>query len=208
MPASVNEQTTIKANKGMILRKSVEYIRFLQQLVSVQASRGRDLEERNRVLEREMAMIRGDVLPSSASSTSSSPSVESSAVLSMSGSSMTSQPSSLADAKVHCGESTDDMDMEDASITTNSRDRSREGHDAAAELRGRQPGRTWDKTQTHGLGLGEEGMELFFPSKNPLWDLYFLVILKRHPLDRLPYLPPCACMNAKTLVKERGLHLH
>lgn len=35
----------IKANKGMILRKSVEYIRYLQQLVSAQASRNRDLEQ-------------------------------------------------------------------------------------------------------------------------------------------------------------------
>lgn len=51
------EQTAIKANKGMILRKSVEYIRYLQQLVSVQASRGRDLEERNRVLEQELAAL-------------------------------------------------------------------------------------------------------------------------------------------------------
>ncbi|KIJ15142.1 hypothetical protein PAXINDRAFT_99669 [Paxillus involutus ATCC 200175] len=50
---------TIKANKGMILRKSVEYIRYLQQLVSVQASRGRDLEERNRALESEVAALRG-----------------------------------------------------------------------------------------------------------------------------------------------------
>jgi len=35
----------------------VEYIRYLQQLVSVQASRGRDLEERNRVLEQELAAL-------------------------------------------------------------------------------------------------------------------------------------------------------
>ena len=34
----------VKANKGMILRKSVEYIRYLQQLVSAQANRNRDLE--------------------------------------------------------------------------------------------------------------------------------------------------------------------
>ncbi|KAI6121918.1 hypothetical protein F5141DRAFT_544769 [Pisolithus sp. B1] len=53
------EQITIKANKGMILRKSVEYIRYLQQLVCVQASRGRDLEERNRALERELETLRG-----------------------------------------------------------------------------------------------------------------------------------------------------
>ncbi|KAF9226212.1 HLH-domain-containing protein [Gyrodon lividus] len=52
-------EQTIKANKGMILRKSVEYIRYLQQLVSVQASRGRDLEERNRALESEVAALRG-----------------------------------------------------------------------------------------------------------------------------------------------------
>ncbi|CAL1708540.1 unnamed protein product [Somion occarium] len=35
----------VKANKGMILRKSVEYIRYLQQLVSAQATRNRDLEQ-------------------------------------------------------------------------------------------------------------------------------------------------------------------
>ncbi|KAI6037604.1 hypothetical protein EDC04DRAFT_2702299 [Pisolithus marmoratus] len=58
------EQITIKANKGMILRKSVEYIRYLQQLVFVQASRGRDLEERNRALEQELATLRGSLQPS------------------------------------------------------------------------------------------------------------------------------------------------
>lgn len=55
------DQITIKANKGMILRKSVEYIRYLQQLVFVQASRGRDLEEQNRALERELATLRGSL---------------------------------------------------------------------------------------------------------------------------------------------------
>jgi len=35
-----------KANKGMILRKSVDYIKYLQQLVRVQASRNRELESR------------------------------------------------------------------------------------------------------------------------------------------------------------------
>ncbi|KAH9948029.1 HLH-domain-containing protein [Amylocystis lapponica] len=39
------EGAVVKANKGMILRKSVEYIRYLQQLVSAQASRNRDLEQ-------------------------------------------------------------------------------------------------------------------------------------------------------------------
>ncbi|KAI5116787.1 hypothetical protein M0805_004885 [Coniferiporia weirii] len=34
----------VKANKGMILRKSVEYIRYLQQLVGAQAARNRALE--------------------------------------------------------------------------------------------------------------------------------------------------------------------
>ncbi|KAF7974974.1 hypothetical protein HWV62_10715 [Athelia sp. TMB] len=34
----------VKANKGMILRKSVEYIRYLQQLVAAQATRNRELE--------------------------------------------------------------------------------------------------------------------------------------------------------------------
>ena len=36
----------VKANKGMILRKSVEYIRYLQQLVNAQAARNRALEAR------------------------------------------------------------------------------------------------------------------------------------------------------------------
>ncbi|KAK7059841.1 helix-loop-helix DNA-binding domain-containing protein [Favolaschia claudopus] len=35
----------VKANKGMILRKSVEYIRYLQQLVAAQGARNRELEE-------------------------------------------------------------------------------------------------------------------------------------------------------------------
>ena len=39
------EGNAVKANKGMILRKSVEYIRYLQQLVSAQANRNRDLEQ-------------------------------------------------------------------------------------------------------------------------------------------------------------------
>lgn len=38
------ENGVVKANKGMILRKSVEYIRYLQQLVSAQAARNRELE--------------------------------------------------------------------------------------------------------------------------------------------------------------------
>ncbi|KAJ7199186.1 helix-loop-helix DNA-binding domain-containing protein, partial [Mycena pura] len=36
----------VKANKGMILRKSVEYIRYLQQLVTAQGARNRELEAR------------------------------------------------------------------------------------------------------------------------------------------------------------------
>ncbi|KAJ7598392.1 helix-loop-helix DNA-binding domain-containing protein [Mycena floridula] len=35
----------VKANKGMILRKSVEYIRYLQQVVSLQGARNRELED-------------------------------------------------------------------------------------------------------------------------------------------------------------------
>lgn len=42
--ASGANGSAVKANKGMILRKSVEYIRYLQQLVNVQAARNRDLE--------------------------------------------------------------------------------------------------------------------------------------------------------------------
>jgi hypothetical protein len=45
-----------KANKGMILRKSVDYIRYLQQLVTAQASR-------NRTLESELAGYRGGAAP-------------------------------------------------------------------------------------------------------------------------------------------------
>ncbi|PCH44693.1 HLH-domain-containing protein [Wolfiporia cocos MD-104 SS10] len=43
--AAAEQAGVVKANKGMILRKSVEYIRYLQQLVSAQASRNRDLEQ-------------------------------------------------------------------------------------------------------------------------------------------------------------------
>ncbi|KII91351.1 hypothetical protein PLICRDRAFT_123029 [Plicaturopsis crispa FD-325 SS-3] len=42
--AGAAEGGGLKANKGMILRKSVEYIRYLQQLVSAQATRNRELE--------------------------------------------------------------------------------------------------------------------------------------------------------------------
>ncbi|KAG8889474.1 hypothetical protein FRB98_004159 [Tulasnella sp. 332] len=38
------ETPAMKANKGIILRKSVEYIRYLQQLVRIQANRNRELE--------------------------------------------------------------------------------------------------------------------------------------------------------------------
>ncbi|QRV82099.1 helix loop helix DNA-binding domain protein [Ceratobasidium sp. AG-Ba] len=47
-----------KANKGMILRKSVDYIKYLQQLVRAQASRNRELES-------QLSQIRGsDAAPS------------------------------------------------------------------------------------------------------------------------------------------------
>ncbi|KAH0834697.1 hypothetical protein J3R83DRAFT_10224 [Lanmaoa asiatica] len=162
---NISEQSTIKANKGMILRKSVEYIRFLQQLVSVQASRGRDLEERNRALERELAVLRGDLAPpSSGSSTSSaSPSVASSVVLSMSSSTF-SKPSSLGDSNggvEQCGESAEDLEMDSASVASEVGERSREGgEECVSELRGRRLGRARDKVQTHALGLGEEAMEI------------------------------------------------
>lgn len=39
-----SEGGVVKANKGMILRKSVEYIRYLQQLVTAQGARNRELE--------------------------------------------------------------------------------------------------------------------------------------------------------------------
>jgi len=163
---TVNEQSSIKANKGMILRKSVEYIRYLQQLVSVQASRGRDLEERNRVLERELAMLRGDVAPPSSipSTSSSSPSVGSSGVLSMSSSivsTSSSKPSSVEDSSgvvEHCRENVDDFEMEadmGECLKQGGEDR------GMSEQRGRQLGRARsDKAQIHGLGLAEDCMEM------------------------------------------------
>lgn len=136
--------------------------------MSVQASRGRDLEERNRALERELAVMRGDVaLPSSASSASSaSPSVASSVVLSMSSSntSTSSKPYSVADLNrsiERCGESVEDLEMEDASVESEAGDRSRERvEEGVNELRGRRLARARDKAQTHTLGLGEAGMEI------------------------------------------------
>ncbi|KAI0654909.1 helix-loop-helix DNA-binding domain-containing protein [Cubamyces menziesii] len=50
----------VKANKGMILRKSVEYIRYLQQLVSAQANRNRDLEQ-------QLQAFRSGTIPASSS---------------------------------------------------------------------------------------------------------------------------------------------
>lgn len=44
-PTTPIEGGVVKANKGMILRKSVEYIRYLQQLVDAQANRNRELEQ-------------------------------------------------------------------------------------------------------------------------------------------------------------------
>ena len=52
--------SVVKANKGMILRKSVEYIRYLQQLVSAQANRNRDLEQ-------QLQAFRGGSVPDSSS---------------------------------------------------------------------------------------------------------------------------------------------
>ncbi|KAI0747118.1 helix-loop-helix DNA-binding domain-containing protein [Daedaleopsis nitida] len=43
--SAADNNSAVKANKGMILRKSVEYIRYLQQLVSAQANRNHDLEQ-------------------------------------------------------------------------------------------------------------------------------------------------------------------
>ncbi|KAI0702006.1 helix-loop-helix DNA-binding domain-containing protein [Cytidiella melzeri] len=57
----------VKANKGMILRKSVDYIRYLQQLVSAQASRNRELEQ-------QLHAYRGNSSGSGASSSGAEPS--------------------------------------------------------------------------------------------------------------------------------------
>ena len=44
-PAQIAQQnSSSKPNKGVILSKSVEYIRYLQQIVSLQADRNRELE--------------------------------------------------------------------------------------------------------------------------------------------------------------------
>ncbi|KAJ3714415.1 hypothetical protein C8R42DRAFT_242158 [Lentinula raphanica] len=42
--ANDDSSSVVKANKGMILRKSIEYIRYLQQLVTAQGARNRELE--------------------------------------------------------------------------------------------------------------------------------------------------------------------
>ncbi|KAG6370919.1 hypothetical protein JVT61DRAFT_10945 [Boletus reticuloceps] len=159
-PTSPTSASTPIANKGMILRKSVEYIRYLQQLISVQASRGRDLEERNRALESELALLRGDAAPPSyVSTSSSSPSMASSVVFSMSSSSASasSEPNKGADRR---GDGVEDLEMVDGSLELEGGDRSREG--CKDELRGRRLGRSRDKSLTHavGLGLREEGMEI------------------------------------------------
>jgi len=123
------------------------------------------LEERNRVLERELAVVRGDVAPSSSASStsSSSPSLTSSVGLSMSSSSASasSKPSSMSESNRgldRCGE---DLEMEDGSIESGVGERSRGGEEGVSHLRGRRPGRPRDKTQSHTLfGPGEERMEI------------------------------------------------
>jgi hypothetical protein len=133
----------------------------------MQASRGRDLEERNRVLERELAVLRGDIVPSSSASStsSSSPSVASSVVLSMSSSSASasSKPSSVSESNGgvnRCGESAEDQEMEDGRVESEAGERSRRGlEESLSELRGRRLGRARDKAQMH-LGLAEVGMEV------------------------------------------------
>ncbi|KAM6492746.1 Helix-loop-helix DNA-binding domain containing protein [Amanita muscaria] len=57
----------MKANKGIILRRSVDYIRYLQQLVTAQGARNRELET-----ELKAYRTAAGVLPSSASSTDGS----------------------------------------------------------------------------------------------------------------------------------------
>lgn len=57
----------VKANKGMILRKSVEYIRYLQQLVTAQGARNRELEQELK------AYRSGEASISNSSPTSSGP---------------------------------------------------------------------------------------------------------------------------------------
>lgn len=54
------EDGVVKANKGMILRKSVDYIRYLQELVDAQG-------QRNRQLEQELKAYRSGAAPSSSS---------------------------------------------------------------------------------------------------------------------------------------------
>lgn len=133
--------------------------------MSVQSSRGRDLEERNRVLESELAVLRGEIAPSSSAS-SASPSLASSLVLSMSSSSTStsSKPSSVADLNKgveRCGESAEDLEMEDASVESEAGERSREEVEQGVnDLRGRRLARARDKVQTHTLGLGDAGMEI------------------------------------------------
>jgi hypothetical protein len=72
------QQASNRPNKGVILTKSVEYIRYLQQLVRVQAERNRDLEQRisqyednsraSSAVQQNRSAGSGDSLPRSSSS--------------------------------------------------------------------------------------------------------------------------------------------
>jgi len=117
------------------------------------------LEERNRALESELALLRGDAAPPSyVSTSSSSPSMASSVVLSMSSSSASSKPSSSSEPNKGADRGVQDMEMADGSLELEGGDRLR----CEDELRGRRLGRTRDKALTHavGLGLRDEGMEI------------------------------------------------
>ncbi|KAI0062727.1 HLH-domain-containing protein [Artomyces pyxidatus] len=57
------DDAVVKANKGMILRKSVEYIRYLQQLVSAQATRNRELEAQLSTLRSPSSSLTSDSPP-------------------------------------------------------------------------------------------------------------------------------------------------
>ncbi|KAI0048867.1 HLH-domain-containing protein [Auriscalpium vulgare] len=153
----MKDDAVVKANKGMILRKSVEYIRYLQQLVSAQATRNRELEA-------QLSTLRGaDSSSSAAGSSPSPPDASSSLTSSLTSASLTSASTSFALdaphkwdlglADVHEageGEPLDDVDMDgDASGGEDERERERDDG-----LRGRA------RRRAEGVRVKEEGMEV------------------------------------------------
>ncbi|KAK7685030.1 hypothetical protein QCA50_011865 [Cerrena zonata] len=116
------EGGAVKANKGMILRKSVEYIRYLQQLVTAQASRNRDLEQQLQTFKNggiplpdDLTISTDDALTILPSTSSSSSTTNTSSTPTSTTSSSTATPGNAKRrSKIFNGlESVEEMDTED-----------------------------------------------------------------------------------------------